>query len=63
MKPTAKTDQAIVEVLLSGGYLPAPEFSLRLGRDIQNTWMDSYQEVQVTNTFKMLLRRDLGLPY
>lgn len=60
MKPTEKTSQAIVEALLSGGYLPSFELSMKLGRDIQNDWMDSYQEVQITNTFKVFIKHKLA---
>jgi hypothetical protein len=49
----------LVEVLLLGGYLPSFEFSLRLGREIQNEWMNSYQEVQITNTFKVMVKKKL----
>ena len=61
MKPTEKTDQAIVEALLFGGCLPSFDLSFRLGRDIQNDWMDSYQEVQITNTFKVVIKRKLAI--
>ena len=62
MKPTDKADQAIVEVLLFGGYLPSFDLSLKLGRDIQNDWMDSYQEVLITNTFKVVIKHKLAMP-
>jgi hypothetical protein len=61
LKPTEKTDQAIVEALLFGGYLPSFDQSFRLGRDIQNDWMDSYQEVQITNTFKVVIKHKLAI--
>lgn len=60
MKPTNRMDRMLVEALLAGGYLPNYELSLKLGRDIQNTWIDSYQEVQITNTFKVVLKRKLA---
>jgi len=59
LNPTAKTDRKLVEALLFGGYLPSFELSLKLGRDIQNSWMDSYQEIQVTNAFKVVIKRNL----
>jgi hypothetical protein len=59
MKPIGRLDQVLVEALLAGGYLPGYDLSLKLGRDIQNAWMDSYQEVQFTNTFKVVLKRKL----
>jgi hypothetical protein len=49
----------LLEALLGGGYLPSFELSLKLGRDILNGWMDSYQEVQITNTFKVVVKRKL----
>jgi hypothetical protein len=60
MKPTNRIDRLLAEALLAGGYLPNYELSLKLGRDIQNTWIDSYQEVQITNTFKVVLKRKLA---
>jgi hypothetical protein len=60
MKPTDRMDRVLVEALLAGGYLPSYELSLKLGRDIQDAWMDSYQEVQITNTFKVVLKRKLA---
>jgi hypothetical protein len=62
LKPPEEADQTLVEALLFGGYLPSFERSLRLGRDIQNDWMDSYQEVQITNTFKVTIKRKLAFP-
>ncbi|MGA2784671.1 MAG: hypothetical protein ABSF09_08250 [Candidatus Bathyarchaeia archaeon] len=62
VEPTEKTDPAIVELLMIGGYLPDLDLSLRLGREIQNRWMNSYQDVLITNTFKKILRSELGLP-
>jgi hypothetical protein len=62
MEPTEKTDPAIAEILLIGGYLPDLDVSLKLGREIQNIWMNSYQDISITNTFKLIVRRDLGLP-
>jgi hypothetical protein len=59
MKPIGRVNQVLVEALLAGGYLPSYDLSLKLGRDIQNVWMDSYQEVQFTNTFKVVLKRKL----
>ena len=59
MKPTTKTDHTLVETLLLGGYMPSFDLSLRLGRDIQNDWMNSYQDVQVTNTYKVVIKRKL----
>lgn len=59
MKPIGRVNQVLVEALLAGGYLPGYDLSLKLGRDIQNVWMDSYQEVQFTNTFKVVLKRKL----
>jgi hypothetical protein len=61
MKPTEKTQRNITEALLTIGYLPDFELTLRLGKDIQNEWMNSYQDIQITNTFKKLLRRNLEL--
>ena len=60
MKPSPKNDKELWDVLLIGGYLPNFELCLKLGRDIQNAWMDSYQEVQITNTFKLVLKRNLA---
>lgn len=63
MKPTDKTPRGITDALLMlGGYLPEFQLTLRLGRDIQDEWMNSYQDVQITNTFKKVLRRKLELP-
>jgi hypothetical protein len=63
MKPTEKTPSGVVEaILMMGGFLPDLELGLKLGREIQNEWMNSYQDVQLTNTFKILLRRKLNLP-
>jgi hypothetical protein len=61
LKPSGKTDQALVEALLFGGYLPSFNLSLKLGRDIQNNWMDSYQEVQITNAFKVVIKHKLAV--
>jgi len=44
------------------GYLPNFELTLRLGREIQNEWMNAYQDVQITNAFKKILRLKLELP-
>jgi hypothetical protein len=62
MEPTEGTDPSIVEALLIGGYLPELDISLKLGREIQDLWMNSYQDISITNTFKLILRRSLGLP-
>lgn len=51
----------LLEALLAGGYLPGYDLSLRLGRDTLNIWMDSYQDVQITNTFKVIVRRNLTI--
>ena len=59
MKPEGKIDRLLVEALLAGGYLPTYDLSLKLGREIQDTWMQSYQEVLITNTFKVVLKRKL----
>jgi hypothetical protein len=59
MNPEGKTDRLLVEALLAGGYLPRHDLSLKLGRDIQNIWMESYQEVLITNTFKVVLKQKL----
>jgi hypothetical protein len=63
MKPTEKTSRAITDALLAvGGYPSDLELTLKLGRDIQDEWMNAYQDVQITNTFKKILRRRLELP-
>jgi len=62
VKPTDRTPRGIVDALMLGGYLPNFDLTLRLGREIQNEWMNSYQDVQISNTFKKLLRLKLGLP-
>lgn len=59
MRPTETTNRDLVEALLLGGYLPNFEFSLRLGREVQNEWMNSYQEVQIMNTFKVMVKKKL----
>jgi hypothetical protein len=33
----------LLEAFFAGGYLPGYDVSLKLGRNIQNAWMDSYQ--------------------
>jgi hypothetical protein len=45
-----------------GGYLPDFELTLRLGREIQDEWMNAYQDVQISNTFKKVLRLNLEMP-
>ena len=60
MKPEETADRELWDVLLVGGYLPSFELCLKLGRDLQNVWMNSYQEVQITNTFKVVLKRTLA---
>jgi hypothetical protein len=63
MKPPERTPRGITDALLIlGGYLPNFELTLRLGRDLQNEWMNSYQEVQITNTFKKIPRLNLEMP-
>jgi hypothetical protein len=63
MKATKKTSPAITDALLTvGGYPPDLELTLKLGREIQDEWMNAYQDVQITNTFKKMLRRRLELP-
>ena len=63
MKTNERTSGEMIEALLVlGGYLPNLDLSLKLGREVQNEWMNSYQDVQLTNTFKALLRRNLQLP-
>ncbi len=63
MKPTERTPRGITDALLMlGDYLPDFELTLRLGRDLQNEWMNSYQDVQITNTFKKILRLNLEMP-
>ena len=62
MKPNERTPRGIIEVLTLGGYLPDFDLTLRLGREIQSEWMNAYQDVQISNTFKKLLRMNLRLP-
>ena len=63
MRPTDESPREITDALLTvGGYLPEFQLTLRLGRDLQNEWMNSYQDVQITNTFKKVLRRNLDMP-
>ena len=62
MRPTEKTPRAVSEALMLGGYLPDFELTLRLGRELQNEWMNAYQEVQISNTFKKVLRMNLRMP-
>jgi len=62
MRPTEKTPRAVSEALMLGGYLPDFELTLRLGRELQNEWMNAYQEVQISNTFKKILRMNLRMP-
>jgi hypothetical protein len=63
MKTNERTSSEMIEALLVlGGYLPNLDLSLKLGREVQNEWMNSYQDIQLTNTFKVLLRRNLQLP-
>jgi len=63
MKVTERTPPQVVDALLTmGGILPDLDLSLKLGREILNEWMNSYQDVEITNTFKIRLRRRLDLP-
>ena len=62
VKPTKTAPRGVAEVLMLGGYLPDFELTLRLGREIQNEWMNAYQDVQISNTFKKILRMNLRLP-
>jgi len=62
MRPTERTPRAVSEVLMLGGYLPDFELTLRLGREVQNEWMNAYQDVQISNTFKKILRMNLRMP-
>jgi len=62
VKPTDRTPRVITDVLMLGGYLPDFELTLRLGREIQNEWMNAYQDVQISNTFKKILRLNLEMP-
>ncbi|HUO41440.1 MAG TPA: hypothetical protein VMU35_00570 [Methylomirabilota bacterium] len=62
VKPTETAPRGVAEVLMLGGYLPDFELTLRLGREIQNEWMNAYQDVQISNTFKKILRMNLRLP-
>jgi hypothetical protein len=54
--------RAATDALMLGGYLPELELTLRLGRDIQDEWMNAYQDVQISNTFKKKLRLNLKMP-
>jgi len=62
VKPTEKTPRGVTDALMLTGYLPNFELTLRLGREIQNEWMNAYQDVQITNAFKKILRLKLELP-
>lgn len=62
MKPTDKTPRRVTDALMLGGYLPEFDLTLRLGRDILNEWMNAYQDVQISNTFKKILRLRLEMP-
>ena len=62
VKPTDRTPRGIVDALMLGGYLPSFELTLRLGREVQDEWMNAYQDVQISNTFKKVLRLNLGMP-
>ena len=62
MKPTDSTPRVIIDALMLGGYLPDFELTLRLGREIQDEWMNAYQDVQTSNTFKKVLRLNLEMP-
>ncbi|MGD0423746.1 MAG: hypothetical protein ABSA92_09855 [Candidatus Bathyarchaeia archaeon] len=62
MKPTDSTPRVIIDALMLGGYLPDFELTLRLGREIQDEWMNAYQDVQISNTFKKVLRLNLEMP-
>jgi len=62
VKPTDRTPRGITDALMLGGYLPDFELTLRLGREIQDEWMNAYQDVQISNTFKKILRLRLELP-
>lgn len=62
VKPTDLTPREITDALMLGGYLPNFALTLRLGREIQDEWMNAYQDVQISNTFKMRLRLKLELP-
>jgi hypothetical protein len=62
VKPTDRTPRVITDALMLGGYLPDFELTLRLGREIQNEWMNAYQDVQISNTFKKILRLNLEMP-
>ena len=62
VKPTDRTTRGIVDALMLGGYLPNFELTLRLGREIQDEWMNAYQDVQISNTFKRVLRLNLRMP-
>lgn len=62
VKPTDRMTRAATDALMLGGYLPELELTLRLGRDIQDEWMNAYQDVQISNTFKKKLRLNLKMP-
>jgi len=62
VKPTDSTPRVIIDALMLGGYLPDFELTLRLGREIQDEWMNAYQDVQISNTFKKVLRLNLEMP-
>ena len=62
MRPTDRTPRDITDALMLGGYLPDFDLTLRLGRELLNEWMNAYQDVQITNTFKKILRRNLRMP-
>jgi hypothetical protein len=62
VKPTDRTPRAVTDALMLAGYLPGFELILRLGRDIQDEWMNAYQDVQISNTFKKILRLNLEMP-
>jgi hypothetical protein len=61
MRPTDRTPRGITDALMLGGYLPDFDLTLRLGRELLNEWMNAYQDVQITNTFKKILRRNLNM--
>jgi hypothetical protein len=62
VKPTDRTPRSITDALMLGGYLPDFELTLRLGREIEDEWMNAYQDVQISNTFKKMLRLNLEMP-
>jgi hypothetical protein len=39
--------------------MPSYELSLKLGKEIQDQWLDAYQEVQTTNAFKTVIKQNL----